>query len=174
MACATISAYTFDVCSNSIGGVKRVWLANYKDDAISATSADVITAFASGVTWTQFPFRKNTASMTSTVNINDEGGNYISTELTMLFSRMDTQKRLAMNALMLAEVMAIVEDCNGKRWFLGHDNPLACSAGEGATGTAKGDSNRYSITLTDDSLEFPQEVSGDISLPDPVTPVSNG
>lgn len=167
--CASISAVSFDVCSTSIGGIKKVWLANYVDDAVategeSGATKGVITAFASGITWNEFAFRKNTGSMTSTLNVSDEGGNYVSTELALVFSRMDTDKRLAMNALMLADVMAVVEDCNGVRWFLGKNNPLAASAGTGETGTAKADANKYSITLTDESLEFPQEVSREIDL----------
>lgn len=166
MACANISGITYDICANSIGGVKRIWLADYKDGCAivdSGTSGtSMISGFTSAVTiatdFKLFPIRKNTASFTSTVNINDEGGNYISTELVMSFSRMETGKRLAMNALVLADAMAVVEDANGKYWFLGFDNPLGCTAGEGATGTAKSDGNRYSITLTDDSVEFPYEV----------------
>lgn len=164
--CESLVAMTTDICQPSLGGIKRVWLADYAEDAVSESgiSADVITAFKEGVTWLPYTFRKNTGSMTSTANFSDEGGNYVSTELVLSFSKMETAKRLAMNALLLGQAMAIVEDANGKRWFLGKDNPVTATAGAGETGTAKSDANRYTITLTDESLLFPMEVSKDIVL----------
>jgi hypothetical protein len=39
---------------------------------------------------------------------------------------------------------------------------LTATAGTGETGTAKGDRNAYTITLTDDSLGFPYSVSKDL------------
>lgn len=165
--CVSLVAMTTDICQPSFGGIKKVWLADYDEDAVaeSAISADVITAFKSDVTWLPYTFRKNTGSMTSTAQFSDESGNYISTELSLSFSKMETPKRLAMNALLLGEAMAIVEDANGIRWFLGKDNPVTATSGTGETGVQKGDANRYSVVLTDESYEFPYQVSKEVVLP---------
>ena len=61
--------------------------------------------------------------------------------------------------LAAGEVVAVVKDANGAYWALGMDEPATASAGEGATGTARGDGNHYSITLLDNSVTFPYEVS---------------
>ena len=58
--------------------------------------------------------------------------------------------------------MTKVKDANGKYWYLGKDEPVNASASDGQTGTARGDTNRYSITLQDTSLEMPYEVSDSI------------
>lgn len=166
MACNTIKSFDMDMCVSNLGGVKNIWLANYVEDAATiATSGDTegtVTAFASGVTWQKYPMRKNVASMTSTLNVGDEGSSYVSTEISMVFSRMDTPKRLAVVALAIGECMALVEDANGNLWFCGKDNPLGCTAGTGETGTAKGDPNHYTVVLTDESLEYPHQVSADL------------
>ena len=40
--------------------------------------------------------------------------------------------------------------------------PVNASAGDGQTGTARSDANRYTITLQDNSLEMPFEVDAAI------------
>lgn len=160
MACETIKAFTYDSCQPNLGGIKTVWLANYVEGAVSTSTEDGgISAFKDDVAWTKYPMRKGVASMTSTLNNSTEGASYVTTELAMVFSKMETQKRIAVQALALGECMALVEDSNGKLWFLGKDAPLTATAGTGETGTAKGDRNAYTITLTDESLEFPMEVA---------------
>ena len=84
---------------------------------------------------------------------------YIQTDLAMVFHRMDTAKRIEAQALIQGEVVAVVEDANGKVWFVGKDTYLSVSAGTGETGTASGDQNAYTITLSTQSQEYPFELT---------------
>ena len=102
--------------------------------------------------------------MTSTLNVNDNGSSYVSTELSLVFSKMAADKRAAVMALVLSDAMAIVEDANGNRWFLGAENPINASSGGGETGTAKADNNQYTLTLLDDSTSFPRQLSADVVI----------
>lgn len=160
MACNTIAKLEYDLCQNNLGGIKNIWLANYKENAATVVEgANEVSGFVDGVTWYKYPIRKGTASMTSTYNTSTDGASYVSTELSLVFTRMETQKRVAMTSFALAEAMAVVEDSNGKYWFLGKDAPITLTAGGGETGTAKGDRNAYTATFTDESLTFPYEVT---------------
>ena len=160
MACNTIAKLEYDLCQNNLGGIKNIWLANYKENAATVVeNANEVSGFAADVTWYKYPIRKGTASMTSTYNTSTDGASYVSTELSLVFTRMETQKRVAMTSFALAEAMAVVEDSNGKYWFLGKDAPITLTAGGGETGTAKGDRNAYTATFTDESLTFPYEVT---------------
>ena len=177
MACNTIREFTYDACSPNIGGIKNIWLANYVENAATITGDDrlvegTVSGFAEGVTWTKYPMRKNTCSMTSTLNNSTDGASYVTTELAMVFSKMEAQKRIAIQALAIGECMAVVEDSNGEMWFLGADAPLTATAGAGETGTAKGDANRYNLTLTDESLGFPYTLDESVKATIKETPKS--
>lgn len=166
MACAqTIKGLPQD-CSSSMGGIKAVWMADYVEDAATIDSAtSEVTDFSSAITWHKYYFRKNTGSMTQTLNVDDANGvNYVSTELSLVFTKMETAKRIEMAALATADVMIVVEDCNNQRFFLGESNPVACTAGGGETGTAKGDGNRYTITLTDENVSYPRLLHSSVVL----------
>lgn len=158
-------------CNPNKGGISEVYIAQ-KDDVsgitIDDTTATTSTHMVSGITmvtgkkFKTFQFRKNTGYMNSTLNITDEGGNYISTELYLQFSRMETSKRLEMRALSLNDMVCIVKDSNQKYWLLGLEDPVVASTGNGVTGTNREDSNNYNITLVDESTNWPYEVPASI------------
>lgn len=157
MSCSvTLANYSLGECFNSLGGVKTIWVANYVENAVSATtSGETISAFATGITWYKQDMRKNTASMTSTLNVS-ENANYVSTEAVLEYTKMQKESRIQMNALSKGDLMVVVLDKNGNYYFLGEEEPVTATAGDGQTGTNRDDKNAYTITLTDSCSHFPR------------------
>ena len=165
-------------CSHSLGGIKTVYIANYNDvtDIEYNASTGTTTGSTSGETYTgdtitgitmaasakfkPYQFRKQTGSMTSTLTVDETAGvNYVSTELSLVFTKMETKKRIELSALSIGQLAVIVEDSNGTFWYLGKDDYVSVSAGGGQTGTAKGDGNNYTLTLRDESDTYPYEIT---------------
>lgn len=150
-------------CESSLGGIKAVYIANYgdisavtvADDAISAISMNGVAKFH------KYTFRKETGSMESTLTVNEQAGtNFVTTNINLVFSKMETKKRTEIAALSIGQLSVIVEDMNGKYWLVGapEDEYVSASAGTATTGTAKGDSNAYNLTLTGAGASYPMEV----------------
>lgn len=164
MACLiTIAGITLD-CESSLGGIKQVWITQY--DNVKSVTVDDETNQISAITlesdakWYNYQFRKGTGSLTSTLNVDESAGvNYVSNELALVFTKMETAKRVEIAALSIGQLAVVVEDSNGKYWFLGKDDYVSASAGTGVTGTAKGDQNAYTLTLSTDSDSYPYELS---------------
>lgn len=165
MACnQTLSGLVKD-CSPSMGGITEVLLANREDvSAVTAVSGKISEiTMASSAKFKRYTFARNTGSMTSTYTIDQASGvKYVTTDLLLQFNRMETAKRVEISALAINDLVAIVKDANGIYWYLGYDEPVNASAGDGQTGTARGDANRYTITLQDNSKEMPMEVDSTI------------
>lgn len=143
-----------------MGGIAEILAAN-KDEVGAITLADdKVSAIATGTgKFKRYLFPRNTGSMTSTYNISPENGtSYVSTDVVVVFNRMETAKRVEITALAQNDLVLIVKDCNGKYWLLGKDEPVRATAGDGQTGTARADRNGYSITLQDNSMQMPYEV----------------
>lgn len=161
----TLSGLAKD-CAGNIGGIVAVWLANFEDVSAVTVTENKVSAItmASGTTppkFKKYNFKPGTGSMTSTLNKDNAAGtSYVSTDLVLQFNRMETTKRVEMTALSQGELMAIVKDANGIYWLLGRNEPLLSSAGDGQTGTARGDGNRYTLTLQDNDATFPFEILG--------------
>lgn len=169
MACTvTLNGLKRD-CSSNIGGLKKVWIAPYVENAaVFAAEDDQVISTIAGTTGEQktfkaYAFARNTASMTSTLNKDlSNGTSYVSTEIVLQFNKMEAAKRLEIASLAVGDVMLIVQDNNGKIWFLGKDAPVEASTGVGQSGAAKSEGNFYNITLTDESFGFPYEVKADV------------
>lgn len=155
----TLAGINLD-CENNKGGIKRAFIAPYGDVTATITEGKV-TGFTmtDGAKFKTYQFRKNTGSMTSTLTADETNGlNYVTTELSLVFTKMDTAKRLEMAALSLGQLAVIVEDANGIYWYLTPDDYASASAGTGETGTAKGDRNAYTLTLSVENDGYPMEV----------------
>ena len=165
MACnQTLSGLAKD-CSPSMGGIVEALIANKEDISSIMVSTNMITAITmvSSAKFKKYAFARNTGSLSSNYTIDQTTGvRYVASDLVLMFNRMETAKRVEISALAQNDLVVIVKDANGKYWFLGYDEPVNATAGDGLTGTARGDRNGYSITLQDNSLEMPYEVDADI------------
>lgn len=175
-------------CKDKAGGIKEIWVLpadKFRFNAVTSTeeptleevthadlqfatiSQGVITGWsnvsqATDVTnngGAAFYIRKNTGSMTTTLNYNENAGNSFSTECVVNVLGMNTSKRLEFMGLWMTETRVVVKDNNGKYWILGQDYGVEASAGTGETGTAMSDANQFTVTLKDDSRLFPRELS---------------
>lgn len=165
MACLiTLNGITLD-CQPSLGGIKRVWITQYSDVKSVVVGEDNMIesiTLAAEARWYEYQFRKATGSLTSTLNVDESAGvNYVSNELALVFTKMETAKRIEIAALSIGQLAVVVEDSNGHYWFLGKDDYVSASAGTGVTGTAKGDQNAYTLTLSTDSDSYPYELSAE-------------
>lgn len=147
-------------CEPSMGGLKVVYIANSSDvNDFTVTDGQITDiTMASGKTFKTYSFRRNTASMTSTLSVDPANGTSVATDVSLSFLKQDTQKRIEISALSIGELVLMVQDANGRYWFLGKDMPVMASAGGAESGTTYTDGNRYTITLQDNSKDYPYEI----------------
>lgn len=165
MACnQTLNGLVRD-CQPSMGGIVEAHAIN-REYITGITAAEGVVSeitLAESETFKSYYFNRNTGSMTSNYTLDPATGvRYVTTDLVLQFNRMETAKRVEVTALAQNELALIVKDANGKYWLLGKDEPVMATAGEGVTGTARGDRNGYGITLQDTSLEMPYEVDAEL------------
>ena len=155
-------------CKDSVGGVAKIWLADQSAVVWTITkTTDPSTGAITNATakpdatsaFKVYNLRRGAASMTSTLTVNDNAGSYFTTEIAINFLKMETSKRLEVMAMLMGQTTGIVKDNNGKYWAVGVNNPLEGSAGTGETGTAAGDANQYTVTISVDEPELPYEIT---------------
>ena len=163
MSCSQLLNGIAADCQSNVGGVREVYIANYSDVAtieVDETSNMIKTiTMADTAKFKKYAFKKNTSSMTSTLNVDPANGiNFVQTDLSLVFAKQETVKRMEIAKLSLGELRVIVLDANGKYWFLGQEEFVSATAGTAETGTTRTDGNKYTITLTDYSASYPYEV----------------
>ena len=167
MACSQSLSGIAAACETNVGGIREVFIANYDDVTaieVDETShmIDTIT-MDTGKKFLKYFFKKNTSSLTSTLNVDATAGvNFVQSDLALVFAKQETTKRMEIAKLSLGELRVIVKDANGKYWFLGQEEFVSATAGTAETGVNRTDGNRYTITLTDYSSSYPYEVDPSI------------
>lgn len=149
------------VCGEgSVGGVIIAYIANASD--VKSVTIDPDTQEISTITmegdakFKAYHFRKGSSSLTSTMTRDDATGVlYFQNDLALVFAKQETRKRIEVAALALGELAVITKDANGKYHYLGYNEPVTSTAAGAATGTARGDANNYTVTLTDISESLP-------------------
>ena len=163
MACSQVLNGIAADCQTNVGGVREVYIANYGD--VTTIEVDEVSNMIKTITmadtakFKKYAFKKNTSSMTSTLNVDPANGvNFVQTDLSLVFAKQETVKRMEIAKLSLGELRVIVLDANGKYWFLGQEEFVSATAGTAETGVNRTDGNKYTITLTDYSSSYPYEV----------------
>lgn len=161
----TLAGIAAECNTSSMGGIKKVYLTNYDNISRVTLTSNVVTA----ITMTpnsyfyEYVFPKNTSSLTSTQTIDEANCvNFVTSNLVLQFAKQDATKRVEITALSQGRLAAIVVDANNTYWYLGYDNPVTATAGNGQTGTAPTDGNFYNITLTDVANTYPFTVDASI------------
>lgn len=150
-------------CRKAVGGVEVVYVAAKKDvKEITLDDAEakiVKIEMETSKKFETFEFHKNTASMTTETEAPDDDYPQFNTTLSMVFSKMETSKRVALMALALEDTVAIVKTQSGEYFYLGYNMGLLVNAMGGETGTLYSDKNQYTISLMDHAEQLPFEIA---------------
>ena len=138
MSCSQVLNGIAADCQTNVGGVREVYIANYSD--VTAVTLDETSNMIKTITMAdtaklkKYAFKKNTSSMTSTLNVDPANGiNFVQTDLSLIFAKQETVKRMEIAKLSLGELRVIVLDANGKYWFLGKEEFVSATAGTAET-----------------------------------------
>ena len=181
MACTTYLTGFSTSCGSNLPSIKKLYVGTFESgtftytyqqnseaqDVLDADGNKIIEA-VSGATlksgadkWVEFQFRKNSSSMDTEMTVNDNGSHYYTNSATCTFAKIENSKRLALQSVASGECSMIIVDSNNQTWLIGADNPVSLTTLSGSTGTAIGDSNQYSVTLSADEAHMPLLIEAD-------------
>ena len=181
MACTTYLTGFSTSCGSNIPSIKKLYIGTFESSTFTYTyqqnseAQDVLDAdgnkiieAVSGATlksgadkYVEFQFRKNSSSMDTEMTVNDNGSHYYTNSATCTFAKIENSKRLALQSVASGECSMIIVDSNNQTWLIGAENPVSLTTLSGSTGTAIGDSNQYSVTLSADEANMPLLIEAD-------------
>tara|TARA_R110000822_G_scaffold95196_12_gene217868 strand:+ start:2409 stop:2945 length:537 start_codon:yes stop_codon:yes gene_type:complete len=143
-------------CAASVGGIKKLYvLAGEITGTTYNPTGQLSGATGTGDVYT-FELQKQTSNVIETFQVSLENGTtYFEQVTTAIMNKMDQDKRNQLKLLSRnRQIVLFLEDNNDTLWYLGGDfNGGWTSAGTGDSGTAFGDRNGYSISVTTYSKE---------------------
>ena len=150
-------------CAASVGGIKRIDVLAGSISGLTYNGDGELTgATGTGNTY-HFELQKQTSNLVETFQVSLENGTtYFEQVTTAVMNKMDQDKRNQLKLLARNRgIVLFVTTNNDDIYYLGGDfSGGFVSAGEGATGTAFGDRNGYSVSITTYSEEPMTRLSG--------------
>lgn len=181
MACTTYLTGFSTSCGSNLPSIKKLYIGTFESgtftytyqkdgetqDVLDADGNKIIEA-VSGATlnsgadkWVEFAFRKNSSSMDTEMTVNDNGSHFYTNSATCTFARIDNSKRLSLESVGSGECTMIIVDSNNQTWLIGAENPVSLTTLSASTGTAIGDNNQYSVTLSAQEAHMPILIEAD-------------
>ena len=175
MACTTYLTSITTSCGSNLPSIKKLYIGTFESgnftytyqkngenqDVLDADGNQIIES-VSGATlnsgadkWVEYSFRKNTCSMNTEMTVNDNGSHYFSNGCDMIFSKIENSKRLSLESVAAGECSMIIIDSNNNTWLIGAENPVSLTTLSATTGTAIGDNNQYTVTLSATEAHMP-------------------
>lgn len=147
-------------CKDSVGGISQVFFADYGTLGTATITAGLISAFSS-VTYTLFQYDvKSASNLVQTItSSNDSGTTYFEQSLTLVLTKLDAATQVELYKLIVSRPHVFVKDNNGN--YLSVGLTRGCDTnGTIDTGTALGDMNGFSLTITAQEPMMAQFVNG--------------
>ena len=151
--CLLVNGYELTGCTkDNVGGLNKIYIANWKDVEANVTYNDTtgeVTGLGTGYDWYIFDLVKETSSWSESVTANVQNGTLsFIPSVVLVMNKLTTDQRnlVAMMATTLLSVIA--EDNNGNLIMLGRVKGLDVTALEMGSGTANGDRNGVTVTMT--------------------------
>lgn len=135
-------------CKDAVGGIQKVFFADYGTLGTATITAGLVTAF-SGTTYTLFQYDVKSASgLEQTItSSNDNGTTFFEQTLTLVLTKLDAATQVELAKVIATRPHVFVQDNNGN--YLSVGMTRGCDVnGTISTGVALGDLNGYSLTIT--------------------------
>jgi hypothetical protein len=169
MSCSNLTAGLLDGCNDIAGGVEKLFIANGPVEAITA-SAGVVTAITVGgsalvpADFFVFELPRQTASFTEGITVSQENGTVVyNQDLTVIFNRLEAEKRNQIALMAQATSMVVVIKTNdGKYLSVGLEKGAFLGSATATTGTAYADRAGYELTISGIELTPSYEVTSTI------------
>ena len=172
MACNTVIAGVSYSCDDlALGGLTKIYIgdkANLVSNSLVAVSSNVVTItpatadlLADGdVFELEFNIKDGFSAFTDVKTIADGSVSAVPT-ITVEIPKMSGTHRDVLEDLANpnAEIVAFIETAAGTHHLVGFDYGLFVSTVDGASGAARGDKNRYQLTLTGEQSSLAYDIT---------------
>jgi hypothetical protein len=134
-------------CKDAVGGIRRIFLADYGTLGTATISNGYVTAFSGTYTLYQYDV-KSASGLEQTINSSDDNGTtFFEQVLTLVLTKLDPETQVELQKVITGRPHVFIEDNNGNYLSVGMTRGTM-TTGSITSGIALGDLNGYTLTIT--------------------------
>lgn len=166
--CDITSGFTLG-CRDNTGGIRKLYILSGSISSVSGSTGYIESISGSGDFY-QFELFRQTSDFNEAITSTPENGTvFYEQTLNAVFFKLQSATRNQISVLAKNPDLRVVVETNngstdgvGKFFLLGQENGAQLLSGTGATGTAFGDLNGYTLTFTGQEPEPASEISASL------------
>ena len=165
--CDITSGFTLG-CRDNTGGIANLYILSGSVDSVTDASEGLISELSGSGTFYKFELFRQTSDFTEAITSTPENGTvFYEQTLNAVFFKLQSSTRNQVKVLAQNPNLKVIVETNngtvdgvGRYWYLGEERCMQLLSGTGATGTAFGDLNGYTLTFTGQEPNPASEISG--------------
>lgn len=150
MACGLTLAGRGVGCKDALGGIKRLYIAEWSEGMWADISAGAVAGLSGSdsINFYTYDMNRGSGSLNQTITASIENGTvFYDQALTANFSKLAAADITELTNITKGRMSVLVEDNNGNWFVMGHSRGVEASGGVVQTGTASGDLNGFTIEM---------------------------
>ena len=150
MACGLTLAGRNLGCKDSLGGIKKIYIAQFAEGMWEDIASGSVTGLSGTNTasFYQYEMNRGSGSMNQTITASIENGTvFYDQALTANFTKLEASDITELQNITKGRMSVLVQDNNGNWFIMGHKRGVEASGGVVQTGTASGDLNGFTIEM---------------------------
>ena len=168
--CDITSGFTLG-CRNNTGGITNLYILSGSITTVDTASEGLISGITGSGEFYTFELFRQTSDFTEAITATPENGTvFYEQTVNAVFFKLQSATRNQIRVLAKNPNLKVIVETNngtvdgvGRYWLLGQTRGMQLLSGTGATGTAFGDLNGYTLTFTGQEPEPASEISGSLS-----------
>jgi hypothetical protein len=168
--CDITSGFTLG-CRDNTGGIANIYILSGSIASVTDASEGLIQTISGSGEFFKFELFRQTSDFTEAITSTPENGTvFYEQTVNAVFFKLQSATRNQVKVLAQNPNLKVIVETNngtvdgvGRYWLLGEDRGMQLLSGTGATGTAFGDLNGYTLTFTGQEPNPASEISGSLA-----------
>jgi|TARA_B110000977_G_scaffold185770_1_gene250939 hypothetical protein len=168
--CDITSGFTLG-CRDNTGGISNLYILSGSITTVTDVSEGLINGISGSGEFYKFELFRQTSDFTEAITSTPENGTvFYEQTLNAVFFKLQSSTRNQIKVLAQNPNLKVIVETNngtvdgvGRYWFLGEDRGMQLLSGTGASGTAFGDLNGYTLAFTGQEPNPASEISGSLA-----------
>jgi hypothetical protein len=149
MACTLTLAGRGTGCKDALGGIKRIYVAEWVDGIWEDIVAGEVAGATAAITFYTYDMTRGSGSLTQTITSDLAAGTVFFDQVcSVTFNKAAAADITEITNLVKGRMAVLVQDNNGNWFVMGHANGVEVSGGTAQTGTAAGDQNGFTLEFS--------------------------
>jgi len=168
--CDITSGFTLG-CRDNTGGITNLYILSGSITTVDTASEGLISGITGSGEFFKFELFRQTSDFSEAITSTPENGTvFYEQTVNAVFFKLQSATRNQVKVLAQNPDLKVIVETNngtvdgvGRYWLLGQDRGMQLLSGTGATGTAFGDLNGYTLTFTGQEPNPASEISGSLA-----------